>query len=333
MIPPPDDPGSTPPTLPAARVLEIEPHQYHQLPSFSATLAKIATRQSVLHARDAWEQRAERLEEEDESDGDDDASDAKRKQLDNGNIKHALLLGKGKRIEIIPTAELGKGNRYSTDKAKSRRDAARKAGRIPVKECDWEAHERVAAIMRDRIAIAGHTLDGISELAIAFDETTPHGIVECRCMLDHVVLWGVDGARAPAVDPEGRHTPPGAIIYDLKIVGDAHPERVQRNAENLGYSIQPAAYTRGLTALYPELAGRVDFRFIFIEAKRPYALWDPYMSGSFREIGERRWRRAVNAWGEGLATGRWPAYRIPGNVEITAPMWTLKQEGYQPYDY
>ncbi len=54
--------------------------------------------------------------------------------------------------------------------------------------------------------------------------------------------------------------------------------------------------------------------------------------GPFREIGERYWIRAVREWGEGLATGRWPAHRRPGNEEITAPMWRLRAEGYTPED-
>src|SRR5678815_517892 len=86
--------------------------------------------------------------------------------------------------------------------------------------------------------------------------------------------------------PDDFGTAPGAIIYELKMVGDAHPERCMRTAENLGYAIAAAAYPRALAALYPRLAGRITHQFLFCETKRPYAIWDPErLSGVFRELG------------------------------------------------
>lgn len=306
--------------LPPARILDVEPDAYHKLPGFSASLAKILIRQSAAHAKDAYDRQAERIAEEDESEDDEDISDDKRKRLDQGNVYHALVLGKGRRVEVIPSDKLSKSGAYGTKESKALRDGARAAGRIPVKEPELEVHARVAAAIKSQLAAAGHVLDGASELAIEWHEPTPHGPVQCRGMMDHVCAWGLDRR-----DDTG---PLGALIYDLKIVGDAAPDRNERTAENLGYAIQVAAYTRALTALYPQLGGRIDFRFLFVESKRPYALWDPMPSGPFREIGERRWRRAVHAWAEGKATGRWPAYRTPDRIEITAPMWTLRNEGY-----
>jgi hypothetical protein len=306
------------------RVLDVTPHEYHRLSGFSSTLAKILVSKCASKAWDAYQRKLEAIAAEDESEGEDEVTDEKRKQLDNGSIKHALVLGRGaERIKVIPSALLSKNGAYGTDASKAARDAARAAGLIPVKEPEMEIHERTASAIKARLAEAGHTFDGTSELAIAWKERTPHGDVDCRAMLDHVVTWGaipgnLEGAGAP-----------GAIIYDLKIVGDAHPDLCERTAERMGYAIQAAAYTRALTALYPQLAGRIEFRFLFCEYKRPYELWDPErLSGPFREIGERRWLRAVRAWAEGISTGRWPGYRTPDRVEITAPMWTLRNEGF-----
>jgi hypothetical protein len=309
-----------------ARILAVTPAEYHRLPGFSATLAKLLIRQCAAKAWDAHQRKLEAIAAEDESDGEEEVSDEKRKQLDNGSIKHALVLGRGaERIKVIPKELLSKNGAYGTDASKAARDAARAAGLIPVKEPEMEVHERVAIAIRARIADAGHLLDGTSELAIAWTERTPHGDVDCRAMLDHVVMWGaipgnLEGSGAP-----------GATIYDLKIVGDAHPDRCERTAENLGYAIQACAYRRALAALHPRLAGRINFQFLFCEGKRPYAMWAPPMlSGAFRELGERRWLRAVHAWAEGLETGRWPDYQTPDRVELTAPMWTLRQEGFTP---
>ncbi|HKP08318.1 MAG TPA: hypothetical protein VJU58_13780 [Microbacterium sp.] len=312
--------------LPAARILDVTPDAYHRLPGFSASIARIVIRQSELHAKDAADRQAELLAEDDESEDDEDVSDDKRKRLEQGSIWHALVLGVGKRIEVIPSALLAKNGALSTKDGKAFAAAARERGCIPVKEPDMETNLRIAGAMKARIAEAGHTLDGISEFAIEWHEATPHGPVKCRCMIDHVALLSDGEVVAPGYGTLANH----AIIYELKPVGDAAPERCNRTAENLGYAIAAAAYPRALNALYPRLQGRIEFRYLWVETRRPYAVWDPIARGPYMEIGERRWVRARNAWAAGLATGRWPDYRTPGNEEMSAPMWTLRQEGYTP---
>lgn len=314
--------------LPPARVLDVSPDDYHKLPGFSASLAKILIRQSGAHAKDVYDRKMEQLAAEDESDGDEDMPADKRKRLDGGSIDHALILGIGKRVEVIPSHLLSKNGAIGTDAAKAFVAQQRAAGRIPVKAADLEVHQQIANAVKTRIVAAGHVLDGRSEFAIEWHEPTPHGPVRCRCMMDHVVMWGHDDDGA--LYSGG----PGAILYDLKMVGDAHPERCQRTSENLHYAIQAAAYPRALAALYPRLAGRTSFQFLFCETKRPYALWDPpRLSGAFREIGERRWLRAVRDWAELQATGKAPSYREQGYDELTAPTWTLKAEGYPPEEF
>jgi hypothetical protein len=307
--------------LPPARVLEVSPDAYHKLPGFSASLAKICVRQSIAHAKDAHDLKMERIAEEDETD--EEITDEKQAQLDRGTILHALVLGKGEsRLQVIPDALLsGKHRSYSSAEAKAARDGARKAGRVPVKELKMPSFKATAGRVSEKIAAAGHILDGRSEFAIEWWEPTPHGPVMCRCMMDHVVVSDAEPPFSGAA--------PWGVIYELKMVGDAHPERCQRTAENLGYGIAAAAYPRALAALYPRLAGRITHQFLFCETRRPYALWDPpRLSGAFRELGERRWLRAVYAWAELQATGRAPSYREQGHDEITAPMYVLDQEGF-----
>lgn len=314
--------------LPPARVLDVTPTDYHKLPGFSASLAKVLIARSGAHAKDMYDRRLEKLADEDESDVDEDVKPDKQKRLDNGSIDHALILGIGKRIDPIPEGLLGKNGAINTKDAKAFVAASRAAARIPAKEKDLEVRQQVATAVRARLAAAGHVLDGRSELAVEWWEPTPHGPVQCRGMLDHVVMWG-HGAAPGGMEPSLE--PPGAVIYDLKMVGDAHPDRCMRTAEGLGYAIQAAAYTRALGALYPRLGGRIHFQFLFCENSRPYAIWDPQrLSGAFRELGERRWLRAVREWAALLDSGKSQSYREMGHDEITAPMWTLKAEGYQP---
>lgn len=312
--------------LPPARILDVDPAAYHKLPGFSASLAKIAIRQSIRHAKDVADQQAERLAEQ-EAGPEDETPEDKQGRLDRGSIYHSMVLGTGKSLVVVPTAILSSNGAYGTKEAKAMRDAARFVGKVPIKEHEVETYQHVADVMRSRIAEAGHTLDGRSELAIEWWERTPHGPVQCRCMMDHVAIRFVNETALDA----GR--PTTAVIYELKPVPDASPDRCTRTAENLGYGIAAAAYVRALNALYPSLAGRVDFRFLFAEYRRPFDLWDPGRSGVFAELGERRWLRALYAWGEGLATGRWPGHRTPGNVEISAPMYVLKAEGFTAEEF
>jgi hypothetical protein len=291
----------------------------------------------ALKAKDAYDRRIEKIAAEDEADSEDEKpTDEKQAQLDRGSVLHALVLGKGEeRIEVIPSSILAANGAYSTKEAKAARDGARRAGKIPVKEPKMAGHLATADAIKATLESAGHVLDGRSEVAIEWHERTPHGPVLCRGMMDHVVLLASDGFPATfPPEPPVTIKPTSAIIYDLKIVADANPDRCERSADSFGYAIQAAAYQRAINALLPSLAGRIQFRFLFVEPRRPFLLWDPErLSGPFREIGERQWIRAVHAWGEGLATGRWPDYRTPDRVEISAPMWRLKQEGFQPDDF
>lgn len=313
--------------LPPARILECSPSEYHDLPGFSASLAKVMISKSALHAKDAHDRQLERIA--DDADDEEDVPADKQERLDRGNILHALVLGVGKRVDEIPLEHLASNGAASTKAAKDFIATSRKAGRIPVKPAKLEVHRQVANALKARLSAIGHTLDGRSELAVEWWEPTPHGPVQCRCMMDHVLIHGLPLDTFGIV--QSHDGPPMATIYDLKTTPDAHPDRCERTADGLLYAIQAAAYPRALTALYPRLGGRIDFRFLWCEHKRPYAIWDPpVLDGPFREIGERWWRRAVNAWGEGLATGRWPDYRTPDRVEMRAPMWRLKQDGYTP---
>ncbi len=289
----------------AARLLECSPDEYHRLPGFSSSLAKILIGRSPSHAIDAYVRKTEDDEEE-------EMTDQQLALRERGSVLHALVLGKGKRIAVMPY------DKYTTKEARSARDDARASGQIPVKEAKMEIYERTATAIKTRIAAAGHDLDGVSEMGIAWTEDAPHGEVECRGMLDHVKIWGLeDNARYA----------PGAIIYDLKIVGDATPSLNERTAERLGYAIQSAAYTRALAALYPRLAGRIEFRFLFCEPKRPYEMWAPAPDGVFRELGARRWVGAVHAWSRGHATSEWPGYSSGTSCEISVPTWKLREEG------
>jgi hypothetical protein len=266
-----------------ARILDVTPDEYHALPDFSSSIAKVVIAQSPAHAKAAVGKKPTKV-------------------MDRGAVIHRLLLGKGADYEVI------RHNDFKTNKAKEERDAARAAGKVPVIAHDFESWCIAAEAIRVQLADRGIVLDGASELAIGWDEMTPHGIVSCRGMLDHA--W-IDTGE----------------IIDIKLTGDAAPSAIERTAENLNYCVQWAAYTRAMTALRPELAGRVRFTFAWCEDQEPWIVNLTEPDGVFRELGERRWLRAVNTWAKCLATGVYPAYGTEVN-RLGPPSWALAKEGF-----
>lgn len=225
------------------------------------------------------------------------------KAMERGDIIHRLLLGKGKDYHVVHAAD------WRTKNAQQQRDEARAQGLVPVLHDDFENYNIAAEAIRCELADRGIILDGRSEQAITWTEHTEFGDVPCKALFDHV--WPEQG-----------------IILDLKTTEDASNAAVERTAENLGYGIQRAAYTRALSALDPGLAGRIAFAFIFCEVKEePYAVNVCEPDGVFAELGERRWWRAVTEWGRCLRDGKWPTYGTSVNP-ITAPTWALAREGY-----
>jgi hypothetical protein len=267
----------------SARILEVSPDDYHQLPGLSASTAKVLLAQSPLHAKARHAQKP-------------------TKGMDMGTVGHRLVLGKGKAYEVLAFGD------YKTNAAKAARDAARANGLVPILEDDFAKANRMAEACRVQLLERDVILDGASELAIEWTEPTIHGDVLCRGMLDHV--WLDTG-----------------VILDLKFTSDAAPSSVERTAENLGYAVQEAAYLRGLTQLRPELAGRIRFLFGFCEDSEPFAMNLTASDGVFRELGERRWLRAVNEWARCTKNDTWPGYGTSIN-HITAPAWALAREGY-----
>jgi hypothetical protein len=326
-----------------ARVLHVTPAEYHDLVGFSASLAQLV-RVSPLRAADAVERKIEQLAAQVDPDADDpgeDISDEKQKNLDKGSILHALTLGRGKAIEVIPTAKLAKNGAYSTAESKALRDGARRAGKVPVKEHDMPRWTKLGETIRARLADAGHPLEGgIAELAIAWTEGTPYGPVECKAMLDYTRFFDADRCLIPlAISDIDRASAIGvarasarfATIYDPKM-GQAEPRRVMRNVDAFGHEIQAAAYLRGLAAVFPQLEGRIDFRFLFCETRRPFDVWTPPLSGVFLAVGEREWRQARNDWAKAREENHHPGFNEIGPKELTFSSWRLRQEGYDPDD-
>lgn len=218
-----------------------------------------------------------------------------------GSILHKLLLGRGQ--EVVPV----EARDWRTDKAKGMREAIRADDKIPVLADALREYERTADILRVRIA--------------------DHGIVFDRNNTELTMVWESDGVLS-----RGRldHFDRGAfIIDDLKTCETAAPKKIKASMVNFGADVQRAAYVEGVESIFPEALGRASMRFVFVEVEFPYDVVVAFPEGSMQELGERKWKRAKERWGECLANGleikHWPGYSVDP-IGIEAPAWALTQD-------
>jgi hypothetical protein len=256
------------------------------VPALSASIAHVLDTESPLHA---WT-RHPRLGK---------ISRPPTKSLDNGSLSHALLLDEGKGIEVVNADD------WRTKVAQAARDDARAAGKIPVLRGDYEDARETADTLKQRFAALGIALDGESETTALWTETARNGReVQCRGMIDHMKL---------------------PRILDIKSIRSANPAMCRKHVENYGYALQRAAYVSAVERIRPELAGRIDFVFVFYELEPPFAVTPVRLSGAFREIGERGWRRAVDRWESCLRTNTWPSY-ADGILDLEPSPWALDRD-------
>lgn len=258
-------------------------------PSLSSSIAKLLLDRSPAHARLAHPRLG-------------GAAPHSTAATDLGTLIHRYVLGQGAEVEPIDADD------FRTKAAQQARDRAREQGRLPVLARVAGVAVAAAACIRRELERVGVVLDGESEVAILWQETSEHGPLWSRAMLDHVVER--DGMLR---------------VYDLKTIHCAHPDDCTKSAINYGYDIQQEAYTRAAERLWPEYEGRVEFRFLFAEPDPPHAVTVAQLDATMRERGRRRWREAVDTWSRCLHTDTWPGY-AQEPVTLWSPGWLLQRE-------
>lgn len=261
-------------------------------PTLSCSLAKVLIAKSPLHAWTAHP----RL-------GGKDAEHESTPEQELGSASHKLNLGKGADIDILDADDWRKGD------AKEFRKTARAAGRIPLLKKNLANLELQRAALRRQLDERGMLamFDAAApELVCIYDD----GPVRCRAMFDKTFI-----------DESAKR----AVIFDLKNCESANPAGLGKLIYNQSYDMQNVSYDRGLSVLRPDLAGRIDFRFLFIETEFPFCLTVAELDGESRTLGSSKWARAWQMWHECLKADKWPAY---GSAleRISPPGWGLAAE-------
>ncbi len=254
------------------------------IPRLSPSTAKILLQKSALHA---WT--FHRLG------GDEQAEDTE--EATRGRVLDRMLFGCGPEIVVVDAKD------WRTNAAKEARDIAVLAGKLPVLVGKLSQYDDVINAWRSQLEDEGIQLAGKSQVKIDWESNG----VPCRGRLDHLII-GEDRI----------------FIFDGKSCQDASDSAIQRSVVAFGSDIQHAAYVEGVQENNPDMAGRVDFRFIYAEVRRPYAINVQPLAGTMRELGERKWKRAKRMWGECLRTNKFPGYQ--GTRPISATAWQLAEE-------
>jgi hypothetical protein len=214
---------------------------------------------------------------------DEDVEEYKKPQAI-GNAAHAIMIGRGKTLEII------KANDFKGGEARKLRNAAFAAGKSPILEKHLViASDIVASGMRQLKAHEDHDAftNGHGEVALIWQDDG----IWCRALVD----WLHDDLRT--VDD-----------YKTSAMSMA-PHVIGLRAENAGWHIQAAFIERGLEALDPKGTGRRRYRFIAQEQDgEPYALTSMHMSEHWLTMGRKKVAAAMSLWRAAMATNYWRGY-------------------------
>lgn len=244
-------------------------------PSLSSSVARILLDQSPRHA---WLAHP-RLNPEQDTD-----EPSRAKEI--GSAVHKLILGRGAEISVIDATD------YKGGAARSARAEAMASGSIPVLVGDLATAEACAASFVEQMAsiegCAGFSGSPSEVVAIAQDETGAW----LRAMMDRL-------------EEHER----GAIIWDVKTTGQsAAPQAIGRKIADMGYEVQSALYERALLNIRPELAGRIVFRWAFIETEPPHLLTVAELDATGLEIGRKKVAAAIHLWNRCRTSESWPGY-------------------------
>lgn len=225
-----------------------------------------------------------------------------------GTVAHKLILGRGADVVVIDADD------YRTAAAKAERARAYAEGCAPILRSDAEKADALADQVAEKLAgipgCEGFAKAPAEVVAVAQDRSGAW----LRIMMDRVEIH-----------------PTHAIVWDLK-TGDqsAAPQGLGRRVEGMQMEVQAALYTRVLTTLLPHLAGRIRFRWIFVENAFPHAISVAEADGAGMEIGARKVSAAIHLWNRCRTENAWPGY--PSEIirfdypEWAARRWSEREE-------
>jgi hypothetical protein len=302
----------------------ITASEYHadpvEDPSLSAGIAICLVHQTPFQA---WLKHP-RLGEEMKAEAGEELEEKTSKVSRVGSACHELLLDRGAGVytlkSVYPADHKLAGLPvvdYKTAAAKAELAAAEAAGYIGVLQHEYDkALELVDIIKSQTQAVPG--------MEKAFEKGHGMGEVVCiaqepdqgpwlRCMID---WWQRDGN-----------------IIDLKTTGqDLSDDTLARKIDNENLDMRAAFYLRTVARVRPDLAGKIRYRFVFVQQKAPYELRVVELDSATINSGHKKVAFAIAKWRYCLEHNYWPGY--PRRIEtMSMPKWAAaKWEDRETFD-
>lgn len=261
-------------------------------PSLSSSIAKLLIGKSPQHAFCAHPRLSGFAEDESEP----------TRPREIGTAAHKLILGQGAELAIIDAED------YRTFAAKTARAKAYADAAAPILRPDCEKAE----VLASEVELGLSRIRGCEGFAAAPSEVVA------------IVRDGTGAWLRIMMDKFELHRS-HAIIWDVK-TGEqsAAPQMLGRRVENLGMEVQAAFYVHVIEALFPRLAGRVRFRWIFIENDAPHGLSVAEADNVGMGIGARKVAAAIGLWNRCTASQTWPGYPVE-IVRVDYPEWASRR--------
>lgn len=213
---------------------------------------------------------------------------------DKGTALHLALLQPDEFEERVACG-LGIDRRSNANKAKHEAHAQKHAGKIILKEPDFDDCFAATELVKGHpLAMSFLEMDGVKrEVAGIFRD--PEADILCKFKLDLVGYWRAQGGHN--------------VIADLKTTScDLSDDELERAIGKFGYDVQGSFYSDGMTILSP-----AEWRFflIFVNTKRrTIRIIEP--SSDAYEHGKLKYRGALNKWADCCRKNEFPGW--PGRV-------------------
>jgi hypothetical protein len=222
---------------------------------------------------------------------------ADRAVFDYGRAAHAVVLGTGAPIAMLP---------FDDRRSKAYKEAAagaREQGKTPLLERDAvKVFEMADALLEH--PIAGPLLSRPGAAEQSYVARDPASGVMCRIRVDFL----------PTIEPGGR-----VILVDYKTTANAYPPAFARSAFSYGYHQQGDFY-RAVLRWLGLADDRAEFVIVAQEKEPPYLVSVLTFKPRAMEWAEVLNRKARDVYRHCTADGHWPGYEA-GPVELDLPGW------------
>ncbi len=213
-----------------------------------------------------------------------------------GDSVHDFLSSGGERVRVIPGF-----TDYKKEGARIERDKLRAVGVVPLLE-----HQ--ADQVNDIVAEVGKVL---TRRKIDLGHQEAVFIAEDRGILLRSMM---DSFNPP-------------WITDFKVTGInlANDFVLGSHIADLGYDLSAWFYMRVAGLVFPEWAGRLKFRWVFIEKDHPHGVRIIKADATILEMGRRKGESALGIWQKCLASDRWPHLE---HMPATVPYPNFKENAW-----